>query len=521
MRIARPSLETVITLNSVEDGTCSPRPTPVVNKASAMKRPLSSHSPFPLFLPVLLVALAAGTGCANHEPASAPPGSVAFVGDFFDGHGTVTRHGVVVIDGGTIHCAGTAPECSVAGADRVIRVEDGMILPGLIDLHVHARPHFIGAFPAAGVTTVRDANNTLATLRALRHHPDAPRILAAGPMLDGPESVLNGMSETEGYPGEQPWDSIMPVLVGTADDAREAVRALGARHVDVIKLYEQLPPEAYATAVQEAHALGLPVMTDLGLAATRGLTQARVDALQAAAYGVNSVEHLSGFALAYRRMGGDLDVEPLDDDLLDAIADEFARTDAAVVPTLVNVIHAAGDEPPDLSGVPLADAGETLMGEWWRQLFAIVHSDDMREREMIDFRLTRALLPRLLERGVLVGAGTDTPAGAYTVPGGGLHQELVGLVDFGLSPIEALQAATGNAARILGRDDLGAIHAGAKADLVIVSGDPTADIANSRRLEWIVIDGNVEPAEARQARFRESVIEASGSSMPEGETGSG
>ncbi|HEX7030196.1 MAG TPA: amidohydrolase family protein [Gammaproteobacteria bacterium] len=440
--------------------------------------------------------------CAS-APAPAPDGSIAFVGRYFDGLDRVVDDGVVVVHGNRIHCAGSRSACAFDNAARVIHVKDGLIMPGLIDLHVHARAHYLPMFVPAGVTTIRDANNRLATIAQLQSLPGRPRIVFAGPMLDGPGSVIRRMSDTAGTPGEHPWGEIMPLIVETPAQARAAVAGLAERDVDVIKLYEQLPKAAFAAAVEAAHDRGIPVMADLGIAGTRGLTKAKVDAIEAARMGVDSIEHLSGFALAYQRLGGDPGDETLDPALVDKLVEQFAATRTAVVPTLTNTVHFSLSQPPDLSGIPLADTGEALMGGWWQQLFASVQTAARKKRHQVDLRFARALLPRLLARGVIIGAGTDTPAAPFTVPGAGVHQELAYLVDFGLSPMQALRAATGHAARILQRDDLGVIRAGARADIVVAAGDPTRNVTDTRRLQWVMVDGELHEAEALWQQLRE------------------
>lgn len=440
---------------------------------------------------LLALGLALCAASASPAPAAA---SLTLIGPYFDGLGDVVGQGVVVVEAGRIRCAGATGRCRPDRGGRVITVDDGLILPGLIDLHVHARSHYLRAFPAAGVTTLRDANNTLETIARLEAQTGAPRIVAAGPMLDGEGSVVAGMSETAAAPGGQPWERIMPVLVTEPGQASAAVAALADRGVGVIKLYEQLPPDAFLTATATARRLGLPVMADLGVAGTRGLTAATVDALEAARAGVTTIEHLSGFALAYRNRGGDPHAENLDEALLDRLADEFRATGAAVVPTLTNTVHALASEPPDLVGIPVSAFAERTLGGWWQQLFATHQREDLRQRSRVDGRFARALLPRLAARGVPIGAGTDTPAAPFTVPGGGLHQELEYLVEFGLSPRQALVAATGGAAALLGRQDLGVIRDGAVADLVVVKGKPLADITHTRRLVWVVMGG--EPHQA-------------------------
>lgn len=157
-------------------------------------------------------------------------------------------------------------------------------MPGLIDLHAHPRPHYYGWFLASGVTTVRSANTDLAMVRALKALP-APqtRLVWAGPMLDGENSIIKRFypaAEPDGPSPARPADGpslegVELLIAGTPEQAIAAVDALAAEGADWVKLYEQLPPDAFAAAVQRARALGLPTMADLGMASTRGLGGAR------------------------------------------------------------------------------------------------------------------------------------------------------------------------------------------------------------------------------------------------------
>jgi hypothetical protein len=219
-------------------------------------------------------------------------------GRLIDGSGAAPiADGVVVIDGEQIRCAGSRADCVVPRDARVIDAAGGTILPGLIDLHAHVRPHYLSFFLAAGVTSVRDASNDFEILEEMgRDGLGRARLFWSGPVIDGEESVLGAAA----------------LRVRTAGEAEAAVDTLVAHGVDLIKLYEQLPLEAYRAATQRARKHGLPVATDLGLQVGRGLTASRVDALEAIAAGVTSIEHASGFALAYQRLGGDPAREPID-----------------------------------------------------------------------------------------------------------------------------------------------------------------------------------------------------------------
>ncbi|TMQ33847.1 MAG: hypothetical protein E6K70_10875 [Planctomycetota bacterium] len=118
-------------------------------------------------------------------------------------------------------------------------------------------------------------------------------------------------------------------------------------------------------------------------------------------------------------------------------------------------------------------------------------SQATRERRRQEFQKYQELTGVLFRAGVPLLAGTDAPE-PYCPPGFALHQELELLVEAGLTPVAALQAATINNARSLKQDKhLGSIEAGKLADLIILDADPTADIRNTRKVVHVVRGGIV------------------------------
>jgi imidazolonepropionase-like amidohydrolase len=102
---------------------------------------------------------------------------------------------------------------------------------------------------------------------------------------------------------------------------------------------------------------------------------------------------------------------------------------------------------------------------------------------------SRFLVGRLKDHGVPIGAGTDTPIG-IGIPGWSLHTELAQLVAAGLTPQEALYAATVTPAEFLHIDEeVGLIEPGMRADLVLLDADPLADITNTRRINRVMLSG--------------------------------
>jgi cytosine/adenosine deaminase-related metal-dependent hydrolase len=448
-------------------------------------------------MPFVLGALALmALGILSTSTLPGPePSALVLRGRMIDGTGAAPiERGVVVMHGDRITCVGHDGDCDVLEDAQIIDVGDGTILPGLIDLHVHARPHYLTWFLAAGVTTIRDANNSPATIEALLAiGPHRPRMVWTGPMLDGTATVMRHFGE-EGVlsPDAHDLSDAFTLEVASPDAARAAVDSLAARGMPFVKLYEQLPLDVFEAATEQARHRGILVMTDLGVHTTRGLVGAEVDALQALAAGVRSIEHASGYALAYQRLGGDPSELPYDADLIDRLARATVEAGTAVVPTL-SVFYAYADDVTEIAHLPLGDRFENfpapMQEHFHRQLSW--RTDASRRNSYRGFELAAQVTRRVHELGGRIGAGSDTPAGVFNVPGGALHRELELLVRAGLSPLQALHAATGGAADILDRPELGRLQPGAAADVLVVHGNPAQDIRDTRRIHTVVLAGQV------------------------------
>ncbi|HEV3050656.1 MAG TPA: amidohydrolase family protein, partial [Longimicrobium sp.] len=283
----------------------------------------------------MLLAMLALGGCAAQAArtvdAAAEPATV-LRGRLIDGTGAApVEDGVVVIRGDRIACAGAAAACTVPAGARMIDAEGGTILPGLIDLHAHVwDAGMLSMFLPAGVTTVRDLHNTFENLALLDSiTAPRPRLFRAGPLIDGRQSWPGALVTTD-----------VPAAV-------RAVDTVAAHNVDVVKLYNGLSMEQVAAATAEARRLGKPVTSDL--------LGSRVDALRAMEAGVEGFEHAGGFPQAYRRLGGDPEVFPLDSVRMDSLARAVVRHRAYIVPTLIVAHQYAAETRPSLAGVPLAD----------------------------------------------------------------------------------------------------------------------------------------------------------------------
>lgn len=418
-----------------------------------------------------------------------PSRPYALRGNVWDGDAKEATPGMVIVKGDELLYVG-ASDTAPALPDLPVAEVSGTILPGLIDLHVHARPHYLPWFLRAGVTALRDANNSLTVRAHLLAAQGAPRMALSGPLLDGPDSIFKHFGEENLYrPGKDNFQDASACIVTTPQQARDTLQMLAAQGVQHIKLYEQLAPEVYDAAVSAAHSLGLPVMTDMGMRITRGLSGAQVDARQALRAGVTSIEHVSGYALAYQRLGGDLDAPELKEGLLDELADLTVQAGTALVPTLMVFAPLTQCEPirdNDLPNAGIQDSTRASLEAQWQQVHAV-----MKDRHLpaSDLRLATELIRRVAQREGLIGVGTDTPAGAFNAPGDAVHQELALLVQAGLTPRQALMGATSTAAQIMGRPDLGRLHSGQRADVLIVNGDPLKDIRHIRNISAVIQQG--------------------------------
>ena len=309
---------------------------------------------------------------------------------------------------------------------------------------------------------------------------DGPRLYISGAMIDGVPAT---------------WPSATGVR--TPMDARRAVGNRVLIDATQIKVYTKITRRLLEPLLDEAKSLETPVAAHLG----------KVDALTAATLGVRSLEHMSGVVEATVAdpaplfaahdeffAGWNLEEKTwarLDSAALDRTAHALAATGVAIVPTLV--LHEAwghlNDQAYvaslDLSGVPQAAR------DGWN-VPGLIERAGLREADFPALQRSRPnqdLFVRLFRRaGGLVVAGSDSP-NQLLPPGAALHRELRLLVAAGLSPEQALLAATRDAARLLGADSIGVIKPGAVADFVILAADPLADIANVDQVERVVAYG--------------------------------
>ncbi len=426
------------------------------------------NMPRPSPLALVLVALTASA--STPDPA---PRVRAFVGArLFDGSGRPPAdRAVLVVEDGRFVAVGaevTVPK----GAER-IDLAGRFVLPGLVNAHGHvgetrglrSGPELytrenvldqLRLYARYGVTTVVSLGGDGEDGFRLRDEQETPsldraRLHVAGPVVDAT----------------------------TLEAARAQVEALAAKKPDWVKIRvddnlgttAKMPAAVYRAVIEEAHRRGLRVAAHLFyLEDARGLVDAGVDFL------AHSVR--------------DQDVPP---DLVAALK----KRGLALCPTLMREVSTFvyADEP-DFFADPffLREADPALLAE--------LRSPERRERvraSPASSRYREALkvasrnLKTLFDAGVPIAFGTDTGPPAR-FQGYFEHRELELMVEAGLTPAQALVAATGGAARALGLAAVGRIEPQAWADFLVLRKDPLADIRNTRTLESVWIAGNRVPA---------------------------
>jgi imidazolonepropionase-like amidohydrolase len=392
---------------------------------------------------------------------------IAFAADrVFDGRRTLDGHAVWV-EGGKV--ARVLPlDCLPEGVP--LRREPGCtILPGLIDAHAHFMRWEGPFFLAHGVTTIRDVGNRLGWVLDRREEASGqlwPRILCLGPLLDGPAPVHEIVSRR------------CTDLAG----AVAAVRETAATGVEGIKLYVGLEPNWLPAMVQESHAAGLKA----------SMHCAGGGVVAAGRAGVDEFYHLDGILADVwpEHPPGWLDVwgERAFADTWEQqreVADSIAHLEMTATPTLVywesqSQVRMPGYRQRDeLRGVP------PQIVEWQSGAAVCPHASERWRRALEN---AQRFVGLLLERGVPVLAGSDVPCGP--VPAGlSLWRELSLLVEAGMSPEQALCAATSDAADFLERHELGRLRSGAFADMVFVRGDPLTRIPSRPDIALVVRAG--------------------------------
>jgi imidazolonepropionase-like amidohydrolase len=429
--------------------------------------------------------------------------SVALVGaTVIDGTGGAPlADAAVLVRRGKVEFVGARTSVQLPRGTREVDVSGRWIIPGLIDAHTHlaqAAGWAPARFLAWGVTTVRDMHGPLNSVISIRRRANSgtggsPRVYAAGAMIDGLPTT---------YPDA--------IGVNGENDARKAVDQLVSAGADFIKVYTHIDPPLLRAILDEAHTFNVAVAGHLGM----------TDAVTASRAGITSIEHLTGIPEAISRERSSLIAAhyrgffpgwtsferswaDLDSGAVSQLASRLAQERVTIVPTLV--LHetlSRLNDPAVLHDPALADVPEAARQEW--DVPGMISRAGWTDESFADFRRSRPMqnffVRAFVAAGGRIATGTDAP-NQLLVPGYSEHRELELLVAAGISPREALRAATRNAAVLLGVDSLGLLAPGKVADLLVLTKDPLLDIRNTRSIQAVMSRGQLLDVDSIRASW--------------------
>jgi len=414
------------------------------------------------------------TACAPTEEApttaSDERSGRAYVGATIvdGGGGGPIVNGVMVVGAdGRIAAVGGADEVTVPEGAAIIDVTGRYLVPGLINAHGHVGDtrgleagHYsrenvlaqLGLYARYGVTTVLSLGGDAEEGVVVRDEQDSADLDRARLYVAG--AVVAGETES----------AVREMIDGNA--------ALGADFIkirvdDNLGATAKMTPEIYQAVIDRAHEVGLPVAAHLFyLDDAKGLLAAGVD------FVVHSVR---------------------DTDVDGELARALVEADVCYSPTLAREVTTfVYEDTPDFFSDPffLAEADPAVV----EALQAPERQERVRNSATAQaykaaLRQAQSNVKALSDAGVTIAMGTDTgPPGRFQ--GFYEHMELALMAEAGMSPADILVAATGDAARCIGRDDIGTLTPGKWADFLILGADPLSDIANLRSIESVWIAGN-------------------------------
>ncbi len=388
----------------------------------------------------------------------------------------------VLIDKEKVIALGPSNSISIPYGAKEIEGRGKFLIPGLNDMHVHltgagepagSRDFLIPLLLANGITSVRDMGGYLDYLISLRKE----------------------------------------IVVTNREQAVDDIHSLVGKGVDFIKVQSQLSREAYFAIAETCRAEHRTFS---------GHVPDRITAWEASDAGQRSIEHLTCELRACSASEADLMrkqfrilakkatpaqskarqlawqrevLSSYSEQKATALIAKFREQQTWQTPTLILLRNDAFPTSNlNLTADPSAKYVPAKFLEGWRENF----EQQMANTSAEEFSLHSALLEKSLalvglmqKGGVKILAGTDSAA-PYVVPGFSLHEELALLVKAGLTPMEALQAATRNPAEFLGHlDSLGTVAVGENADLVLLDSNPLDDIHNTQKIRAVILRGKL------------------------------
>ncbi len=457
---------------------------------------------------LMIASLAVLAGCVRSERAGflspATPGtanaaarthsSLAFTHvNVVDATGAPAKLDMtVLVVGDRIKTIGKAGKVKVPKEAHTMDATGKFLIPGLWDMHVHVLDEkpYLQLFTANGITGIRQmSGDQFGCTNVLQWRREGstdamiiPRMVLGSPVVDGPNSWSTGS-----------------IVVTNEAEARQVVVRLKGEGWDFVKVYFGLSREAYLAIADEAKKQAISFA---------GHVPSVVNAGDASDTGQKCMEHLWGILAACSSREAeirastniaDIATPPLamktyGESKAEALFARLARNGTWQCPTLTMwrglgwADDASFASDPRLKYVPPDDRRSWIEKKAFPLNYMTAESYAFQKRA---FQKYSSVVCAMRQAGVPLIAGTDA-LNPYSLLGFGLHDELQLLVQAGLTPMEALQAATRNAAKFNGTlADLGTIEKGKLADLVLLDANPLEDIRNTQKIRAVIAGGRL------------------------------
>jgi imidazolonepropionase-like amidohydrolase len=407
----------------------------------------------------------------------------------------VNRDKTVIIRGNRI--TSVSSKVAIPKAATVIDAKGKYLIPGLWDMHAHTLTdnRYEYSYPlliANGVTGVREMGNNLPPEKVNQLRRDVSEGKMLGPrygaltykILDGPGTPL-----------------AVAEAIATPERGREMVKMYKQQGADFIKPYNLLPREVYLAIVDEATQEKIDVEGHVPFS----MTAAEVSDL-----GQRTIEHnfdvlvsCSQNESALRKeiqskpqLWGQAEAKAAttyDEEKAKKLFARFVHNDTWSCPTIIfyRPVILVGNDSLSMSDSTMKYIPKSQRESWHEGFQRLSRNITIPEYRKIHYEMRSRIVNEMYHAGVHILAGTDTGA-PFSVPGFSLHDELEQLVEAGLSPIDALRAATLNPAKFLHKEkELGTVEKGKIADLVLLDANPLVNITNTKKIFAVIVNGKL------------------------------
>jgi imidazolonepropionase-like amidohydrolase len=392
-------------------------------------------------------------------------GTFAIVGaTLIDATGAApVKDSMVVIRDGRIAAIGERQKMKIPKGTPMVDAKGQTLLPGLWEMHIHASGVEFGpALLAAGITTARDCGGEFDYLVAARDAVEKRGAI-------GPRLLLAGLVDAGGL------KAFGHVTAETPEEGRAVVDRYHAAGFEQIKLYTFLKPDVIRAIAEEAHKLGMTV--------TGHVPQA-LNAFEGVEAGMDQINHLNYVTTVMRPAGGGRGAIDINSEAAQKAIQFFKDHQTVIDPTAGWGEMSGHSKQVDVASFePGIAKSPFVLDVKFRGMGGTTTAEQMHARTA----QTLAVIGALHKSGVIIVPGSDTGLVGY-----GLHRELELYVEAGMTPLEAIQSATIVSARAMKLDrDSGTVEVGKRADLILVDGDPLANIADLRKVSRVVANGRV------------------------------